>query len=376
MSGRDRNKLCYCGSGQKYKKCHLLIDQHIDSGKVKKIQIHELQQIFNETLHREFCAGKELKTPRECSEKIINAHTLTRSLSLDKIAKNGHIYAFKNKDLFSFIKSNGVVKFQKIGVRIASTFRGFCSYHDDYLFSSIEKENFILSTEQILALFFRSFALEYYKKKNVLENARKTFQPLIRNTHKTRFDLRTEAIVANLKRAKLDLQDNLKIKDKIVASFNSGITNSIKTYAIKIMGDLPFVCTGLFALYRDISNNILQDIYNYELEVIEYINLNIFYAQDGCSWIVINWFEDDNLINDFILDLKSYSIHEQINIIANMMILYTENAYFSIDYIDNLSIQRRGNLEKNFNESLNGNFISLRQNNFNFNNFKYEVFEK
>lgn len=375
MSGRDRNKPCYCGSGQKYKKCHLLIEQHVNTGQVKKLEIYELQKIFDETLHKEICVAKDLDTPRNCTDKIINAHSLTKSLSLERIAEKGHVYGFKNKDLFSFFKSDGFIKLRKLGIRTASTFKGFCSYHDDYLFSSIEKDDFVLSVEQILALFYRSFALEYYKKNNALENARKTFQPLLKNTHKNKLDLRPEIIVANLKRANLDLEDNLKIRKKIVDCFNGDAGNSIKTYAINVIGEFPFVCTGLFALYKDLSNNILQNIYDYHLPEIEYLSLNIFYAKDGSCWIVINWFENDNLINKFIDEFKKFSIVEQVNIVTNMMLQYTENIYFSHDYIEGLDASEKFKIEKLFNKSLRGEFSSLTEMNFKFENLSFKVKE-
>lgn len=64
MNGRNRNKPCHCGSGQKYKKCHLLIEQHLESGQVKKLEIHELQKIFNETLYKEICVASDLNTSK------------------------------------------------------------------------------------------------------------------------------------------------------------------------------------------------------------------------------------------------------------------------------------------------------------------------
>lgn len=300
MSGSYRNKPCHCGSGEKYKKCHLIIEEQKHSRQEKKLEIHELQKIFDSTLHTEICVASDLNTPKICTNKIINAHTLTKSLSLEKIAQNGHVYSFKNKDLFFVFQNKGLTELRKIGVRTASTFKGFCSYHDDYLFSSLEKENFILKSEQILALFYRSFALEYYKKQNVLDNARKSFKPLIKSFNVQKLDLRSEMIVGNIKRAKLDFKDTLKIKDKIVGYFNNRNDISLRTYALKINNGIPFVCTGLFALYKDISNETLQDIYDYELVRLEYLSLNIFYAKDGSAWIVLNWFEDDNLINKFI----------------------------------------------------------------------------
>ena len=100
--------------------------------------------------------AKELEN--NCSDQIINAHTLTKSLSLNEIAKNGHVYGFKNRDIFDLARNEGFTSLKKLGVRTASTFKGFCSYHDDKLFSCLEKQNFELLEEQSAALLYRAEA--------------------------------------------------------------------------------------------------------------------------------------------------------------------------------------------------------------------------
>ena len=110
MSGENRNKPCYCGSGLKYKKCHLLIEDQLLLSKRKtssKLEIHKLQKLFDDTLYFETCIASNLDEQGKCSNQIINAHSLTKSLSLDKIAKSGHVYSFKNSSLFDFFKNEG-----------------------------------------------------------------------------------------------------------------------------------------------------------------------------------------------------------------------------------------------------------------------------
>ena len=101
-----------------------------------------------------------------------------------------------------------------------------------------------------------------------------------------------------------------------------------------------------------------EDIYNYDTPSLEYTSLNIFYAKDGSSWIVWSWLKKNNSINNIIVEqLKEYSITDQIGIIANFMILYTENTYFSIKYIDSLSSASKQKIEKTYNGTLSGIFL-------------------
>lgn len=63
MSGNMRNSPCSCGSGLKYKKCHLAINNKIQNEKYisgRKLQLHKIQKLFDETLYPEICIAKEL----------------------------------------------------------------------------------------------------------------------------------------------------------------------------------------------------------------------------------------------------------------------------------------------------------------------------
>lgn len=226
----------------------------------------------------------------------------------------------------------------------------------------------------MLALFYRSFALEYYKKKSIVDNARKSFEPLLKNFNLYNIDHGSKTLIANLKRAKLDFEDMIRINEEIKRFWNIKNKTNIQTYALKVANGIPFVCTGLFAIYKDIKGNIIQDIYDYDLPNLEYMSLNIFYSKDGAGWLVLNWLKEKNSINElFVEQLKEFSIEEQINILGNLMILYTENAYFSVDYVDNMDVHKKENIEKTFNNTLRGIFDSLTKDSFEIKIEKAEV---
>ena len=66
---------------------------------------------------------------------------------------------------------------------------------------------------------------------------------------------------------------------------------------------------------------------------------------------------------------------EQVNIVTNMMLQYTENIYFSHDYIEGLDASEKFKIEKLFNKSLRGEFSSLTEMNFKFENLSFKVKE-
>jgi len=125
---------------------------------LKEIQI-ELSKEFSK-LYRE-CKFKKCVFPdqSQCSEKVIKAHSIQKNKILKHIAENGMLISSGIESIL-FTK-----EFKKIGVSSASTFFGFCNYHDTILFSEIENKDYVGNIEQKFLHAYRACALEYVKKK-------------------------------------------------------------------------------------------------------------------------------------------------------------------------------------------------------------------
>ena len=108
-----RNKPCWCGSGKKFKKCHL------DRDTQKPINEGVIHKQINGFYTQKYCSvPNEMKC--DCSGRIIKAHSISKSSSLKEIALNGHVLTtFKGAVSFK----NGIeIKPKKIGIQKASTF--------------------------------------------------------------------------------------------------------------------------------------------------------------------------------------------------------------------------------------------------------------
>ncbi|WP_087400180.1 hypothetical protein [Acinetobacter pittii] len=70
----------------------------------------------------------------------------------------------------------------------------------------------------------------------------------------------------------------------------------------------------------------------------------------------------DEVNQKFINEIDKLSDSEKINAFSNLILNYSENIFFNIDYIDNLSIRMRTNLETKFTLTMNGKFIKLNEN--------------
>lgn len=106
----------------------------------------------------DWCFAAEFDEPR-CSKKIIRAHSLQRNGVLSSIAENGHVLEWRCKRL-----GTGTFDMTEIGINKASTFRGFCSFHDNQIFQPLDDYKFTGTREQAFLLCLRALTHETHKK--------------------------------------------------------------------------------------------------------------------------------------------------------------------------------------------------------------------
>ena len=152
-----RNELCWCGSGKKFKKCHL------DRDKQDKLPQSTAMAALQDTSSVATCScPTELKG--ECRGAPIRSHSLAKSLGLRAMSVRGHVLGLKH-DLQTLKKTRGQAEIGEIGINKATVFPGFCSYHDNNLFKALEQQPFTASPEQCALLSYRAIARERFTKK-------------------------------------------------------------------------------------------------------------------------------------------------------------------------------------------------------------------
>lgn len=162
MSGRDRNRACWCGSGRKYKHCHL------DRETQQSPSIWDARKEFNNALKPTACLHP-LAGSGTCSGPSVRAHTVRRAADLGVIARRGHVYQV-SADLADLYKHNGKPLPKLIGINNASTFLGFCSHHDAETFAPLELRALLPTDEQAFLLAYRPLCKELYLKERQLES--------------------------------------------------------------------------------------------------------------------------------------------------------------------------------------------------------------
>jgi len=150
-----RNDPCWCGSGKKFKKCHLYREN------AEPVKVSEVLRSFRVAAENKTCLHPNAGAST-CGQPI-RSHTIGKSAGLTTIARRGHVYRFKAdlEDIFSSKRRNLPIL---EGLNRASTFPGFCAFHDSDLFRPIDAEPFVGSTEQVFLLMYRSVARELYAK--------------------------------------------------------------------------------------------------------------------------------------------------------------------------------------------------------------------
>ena len=155
-----RNEPCWCNSGKKYKKCHLGRDSQLP------IPLSEIGQRYRKAFSRHLClVPAEMKNA--CSGQIVRAHSVSRAACLTKIARSEHVYQIK-PDLFSETRDE-IANYKLVGINQASTFTGFCGRHDGEIFRSIDREEFVASSERCFLIAYRAAAHEVFKKMSSMD---------------------------------------------------------------------------------------------------------------------------------------------------------------------------------------------------------------
>lgn len=329
-----RNDPCPCGSGIKYKKCHLDRESQpeVTEGELRgRASKHRIaKKCFHSTVDSSGCSGK-----------IIEAHTVSKSGSLRKISRNGKVYHFK-PDLNSLFENNGKFVLKEVGIGQASTFPGFCAFHDCSLFSPIENNDFQVSEFNCALLGYRAVTREIYAKE-----MQKSGVNLKRDLDKGK-PVEVQALLQNYLRLyeqeiDLGLRDLYKIKESYDQAFKSNDFSSVKYFAISFSEPPHILFSGSVYPEYDFSGNKLQKFGTDKN--LDGIAINIVATPTGGA-IVFQWFGESLLNKQLISSLSN--LHDEVlaNAVTQFGFETFENLFISPDWWDSLRLSQRQGLER------------------------------
>lgn len=334
MKGRDRNVPCWCGSGKKYKKCHL--GRSVQSKANPWDAVDANQQAFSK---KKCCAQDVGLGP--CDGGVIKAHTVSRGPNLAKIAKNGHVLHY-HASIPEMNKNGGKMSVEKIGIKDASVFLGFCSKHDQELFSCIENESFTGRPDQCLAVAYRTMSRELYGKdagahlRETLRGADKGLQPFEQ--------LMLQKMLVDMDTGNEAARRELKATHEVLtAALVDDRPDVISSLVFEFAAPLPCMFAGAWSPFTDYFGQKLQDGYTDEL--LEQVFFSSF-AGTSSAMICISWRDIDGAPGKVIAEqIKALPQGQQASACLQMVTKHVENVFFNPDWLQSLDDKPRLQLD-------------------------------
>lgn len=292
--------------------------------KEEKKHIHRLIDTIEKRFRKQMCLVAD---DEQCTEEIIRAHTIQNSRSLKLIQKNGHVKGFgRNPDRLG----NEALVLRSFSINEASTFYGFCKFHDETLFREIDNEQFLPTSKQTYLITYRSIARELYAKivaidavSDRLALINKIPDRVMREDRIFKFN----SYAIGFKKGKNIL---LNYTNEMITGIKKSDFSDIDYLQINLRKFPEIMVSGVIMPEFDYNFNKIQDLTGNEL--IKYLCVNIF-ADHNKGMVLLTW-KKTPIIEQFL-----YSIFEKddfFNRLIELCFVYIENIFFSVDWWDNL----------------------------------------
>ena len=244
-------------------------------------KLHEEIRSLRKTFGKKECLHPE--APHNCKGGIVKAHTVQKSGGLSKIAEKGHVLTPDS--------SSDPTEMKKIGIKKASTFTGFCRFHDDTLFAPIEKHPLQLNRRHAFLLAFRGISKELFLKKRTAEHTISEKIPY------PEFFLEYQA---GARVALLDLQP---VYHEMGNAISKRTFRNTKFCAIEFDTVPDILCSGAMNIEYDYHANRLQSLDR--RDQLEYITFSLLPYEGNQGVAMFSWFGKSNINKKFIRSLLS-----------------------------------------------------------------------
>ncbi len=330
----------------------------------------------------------------ECKGAIKNAHSISRGNRLELIKglvnNNDIVYSLSEIKIENSKAKQGI---KQIGWgKAASTFYGFCDWHDTELFKPIENNNdFDNSPEHCFLHSYRSFAYSYHQIKktyklgeNAISDISKQVEELQLNvisdklndislkmnnsepfkeiiselgkiipdlTHQLKSELSDSKEKLSYSQKELDskhLHSNLhwmsKYKEKLDYAIEKKSYEKLKYYCKTKNGLFPFTCAFAFSpdfIYSEMENHIISSSNQKEL-INACLMLTILPDKSNKTIILFSCFEGDKQ-SEYFLN-KLFSLQNEIEFekaVTSIIINKASNVYLNPTMWDKLGVQQQ-----------------------------------
>jgi hypothetical protein len=294
---------------------------------MERPRFHEMIDLYQGLAAKKYCSHPDRS---KCEGQIVKAHTVPKSGSLRRISKDGHVYQFR-ADLPLLKKTHGQPLEKLIGINEASTFTGFCSFHDNEVFEPIEAHRFQPIAQHAFLLSYRSICRELFAKEHHVDVLRqlKRFdrglsveQQMAMQQFLSVSALGAETGVSNLKKCKTRL-------DKILTEC---AYQDVMFYAVLLDQTPEVVATGSIYVEYDFHGNTLQPFTTDPLGVLDVITFSVIATEAGGA-VVFSWIGETYGACTRIIESLNRIAKDRIgDAVIRFLFTYCENTFFAPDW--------------------------------------------
>ncbi|MED1093941.1 SEC-C domain-containing protein [Bacillus paramycoides] len=335
---------CPCGSDQKFKFCCYQKAREAKYTQHDRIDYSDsrLNHIMNKSWENTdfktcFAFDKE-----RCEELIKGAHSIQNNRILNRVSDDGHVYHIRGEVEKSELKP----VFKKLSRNKASTFFGFCNFHDTELFKPIEQKEYNQESIQNFLFAFRALTLHYHNKNrelNLLQNHFKEFPDSMLNGQD----------VYGYRQALLSISDCAKQYEIFNNNYMESNFEKIRTIYRKIDFEVNFASSASFAVRKDLKGNTINEVYtNKKTEKMPLIFITIYPIENGTN-ILLSYHQDDDVIyHEYFEQLKRLPISDLLKHLNFLLIEYTENIFFKPSWIESMEDKQKQSILGSFESSM------------------------
>jgi hypothetical protein len=311
------------------------------------VPIQEVLDRSRDALSSKYCLHPDKVS---CSGKIVQAHSIQRSGGLTKIARDGQVYSFLGNNVMDIEREKGLLAPKLVGVGKASTFTGFCGFHDNAVFSPIEKHPFTSTPEHALLLAYRHICKELFTKK-----AAREMVPLLRILDRGRsFDFQREhqesVSTFDLSRAQ-GLKDTEEIKGRYDKALSAKNFSEVRYYVVRFNEVPDLLCSsGHFPVY-DFYGAKLQDLLDFG-KTPDHVGFSLIVTDNGGA-AVFSWLGNNPSSEQLVKSLHEKGDADLVQALVRYVFEFFENTYFSPIWWDALDEEVKSAIRHRFSQAVN-----------------------
>jgi hypothetical protein len=342
-----RNDPCWCGSGKKFKKCH------IDRASQEAMRPWEVDAYFRKRSEKGKCLHVGATVGSICSKPAIRSHTVVRKM-LKQIAKDGHVY-HEGATIQDLEKTHGQLVIKRIGVNDASVLPIFCEAHDAGAFVPLEQAPFTGSKEQCALLAYRALCYELAKKQQSLNSVpvMKGFDRGKEPPHQAMMQTMLTALEGAYQASVRDSETHKQQFDSMLLSRDY---SALRAYVVTFEDVPEILCAGGIFPECDFAGNALQYLGDLS-KTMDEITFSLIATERGGAF-VFAWHDSSTAsCLPLATSLDALSDDELPHAIVRFISEFCENRYFKPEWWDGSDKKAKEALTSRFRTSISSDKI-------------------